>query len=148
MKEHFSPDQGLHCSILQWACAGSAHRYPIPDTLTVLFYIIYPSMTHLEIQKKWSSIGGYGSFRSLMCQCKDPPSDAKMKEYETMMDDMKLHWVKHGKITDETFSTRFNIHGPSVDDKSMKSQRVVHLTHPDVVADTLASMQRKIDLKQ
>ena len=62
---------------------------------------------------------------------------------------MKLHWVKHGKITDEDFADKFQIYGDkSVDKKSMKSQRVVHLTHPAVVADTLSAMQQKIDDKK
>ena len=51
-----------------------------------------------------------------------------------------MHWVEHGKITDEVFATKFNIHGDSVDHKAMKSQRVVHLTHPAVVADTIARL--------
>ena len=58
---------------------------------------------------------------------------------------MKLHWVKHVRITDEVFSEKFGIHGDSVDAKGMKSQRVVHLTHPEVVADTLAAMPDKIE---
>ena len=117
------------------------------DTPTVLFHIIYPSMTKLEIQRKWHSIGGYGSFRSLMMRCKDPPTDEQMTKYEAQLDDMKLHWAKYGRITDEVFANKFDIHGDSVDQKYMKSQRVVHLTHPAVVADTLAAIQNKIEGK-
>ena len=128
---------------------SSPVREAFIDTLTVLFHIIYPSMTQLEIQRKWHSIGGYGSFRSLMARCKDPPTDEQMQHYESKLDDMKLHWVQHGKITDKTFADKFGIHGEkSVDKKAMKSQRVVHLTHPAVVADTLSAMQDKIDAKK
>ena len=127
---------------------SSTVREAFIDTLTVLFHIIYPSMTQLEIQRKWHNIGGYGSFRSLMAQCKDPPTEAQIQHYENKLDDMKLHWVEHGKITDKIFADKFQIYGDkSVDDKAMKSQRVVHITHPAVVADTLDAMQKKIDSK-
>ena len=123
---------------------SSPVREAFIDTLTVLFYIIYPSMTQLEIQRKWHSIGGYGSFRSLMSRCKDPPSDQQLQQYESKLDDMKVHWVEHGKITDKIFADKFQIYGDkSVDTKGMKSQRVVHLTHPAVVANTLSVMQKK-----
>jgi hypothetical protein len=126
---------------------SSVVREAFIDTLTVLFHIIYPSMTQLEVQRKWHSIGGYGSFRTLMAQCKDPPTDTQMQQYESKLDAMKLHWVQHGKITDKVFLDKFDIGGKSVDDKAMKSQRVVHLTHPTVVADTLDAMQEKINEK-
>ena len=128
---------------------SSPVREAFIDTLTVLFHIIYPSMTQLEIQKKWHGIGGYGSFRSLMQKCKNPPTETEITHYENKLDSMKLHWVKHGKITDKEFADKFDIHGDkSVDAKAMKSQRVVHLTHPEVVADTLNDMQKKIEEKQ
>ena len=83
-----------------------------------------------------------------MAQCKDPPTEAQMQHYENKLDDMKLHWVEHGKITDKIFADKFQIYGDKlVDDKAMKSQRVVHITHPAVVADTLNVMQKKIDSK-
>ena len=127
---------------------ASPVREAFIDTLAVLFHIIYPSMTQLEIQRKWHSIGGYGSFRSLMAQCKDPPTAAQMQDYESKLDSMQLHWVQHGKITDEVFEEKYGICGEKcVDSKGMKSQRVVHLTHPSVVADTLSAMQDKIDAK-
>ena len=71
-----------------------------------------------------------------------------MQHYENKLDDTKLHWVEHGKITDKIFADKFQIYGDKlVDDKAMKSQRVVHITHPAVVADTLNVMQKKIDSK-
>ena len=82
-----------------------------------------------------------------MSKCKNPPTETQLQQYEAKLDEMKMHWVRHGKITDKEFADKFDIHGPSVDNKAMKSQRVVHLTHPEVVADTLDAMQKKIDAK-
>jgi hypothetical protein len=100
------------------------------DTLAVMFFVILASMTKWSIKKKWQEIGINGDFKALMSKCENKPIQAQMDHYQSQMPDMIEHMLDRGMITDCDFAKKYKVFGEAnVDDKGMKSQRTVHLTH-------------------
>ena len=65
-----------------------------------------------------------------MSKCENKPTQAQMDHYQSQMPDMIEHMLDRGMITDCDFAKKYKVFGEAnVDDKGMKSQRTVHLTH-------------------
>lgn len=95
-----------------------------------MFFVILASMTKWSIKKKWQEIGVNGDFKALMSKCENKPTQAQMDHYQSQMPDMIEHMLDRGMITDCDFAKKYKVFGEAnVDDKGMKSQRTVHLTH-------------------
>jgi hypothetical protein len=66
-----------------------------------------------------------------------------MAHYEEHLPAMIENMLGEGMITDKEFKDLFGVHGEAVDDKGMKSQRCVHLTHPEQRKEALRRIRVK-----
>ena len=113
------------------------------QTLAMAFYEIFPNIRPNHITNKWYSTGFTGDLVACLNRDELKLSDQMLAKIQSVMPACIQEMIRAGKLTDE-FMTSIGIPlGPTgdLDDKAMKSQRVVLMTHAVIRAATMARVK-------